>query len=90
MTNAATTKFITISTISDAWGDTTAAPEFNAVREACKIGEAAEAHGITVYTDETPPRDVREDGIEIDWFATWCREGWLWNDEQWIAFFAGC
>lgn len=85
-----TTKYITISTLSDAWGDTTAAAEFNACREASKIGEAAEAHGITVYTDETPPHDVREDVTEINWFTTWCIEGWLWSDEQWIEFFSGC
>jgi hypothetical protein len=88
MTNA--TKFITISTDLDAWGDTNAAPDFNVNHEVEQIRDAAESCGILVLVDETP-RDVRDsDGNElnqIDWFTTWCREGWQWTESQWREWF---
>ena len=85
-------KFITISTISDAWGDTTSDPDFNSDREARKIASAAEAHGIEVYVDTAPPRDYKDGPVtnEVDWFATWCREGYEWSEQQWIEFFGKC
>ena len=88
-----TTKFITISTDLDAWGDTTAAPDFDVRDTVAQIRDAAESCGISVLTDETPRLLLDDDGNErdqIDWFTTWCSEGYLWHDWQWREFFAKC
>jgi hypothetical protein len=88
-----TTKYITVSTLADAWGDTTSAKVFHVRDEAYKIAAAASDVGVEAIVDEYP-RDLRDDDgnerIEIDWFTTWCREGYQWFDWQWKEFFDAC
>ena len=83
--------FISISTDPTAWGDTTSDPDFNVDDEVSKIRDAAESQGIEVLTDESPRAVYSADGTEkdpIDWFTTWCREGYQWSDSQWREWFA--
>ena len=82
------TRFITVSRFADYWGDTDSAPDFDSEQEARKIQEAADSCGITVYMDEDPPHHFEDyNMIQIEWFETWCRDGYLWSVEQWQDFF---
>lgn len=87
-------KFITISTDPTDWGDTSAIPDFNINDAVQQIRDAAESQGIEVLTDESPRFVCNVDGSEkdnVDWFTTWCSEGYLWMDWQWRKWFAaGC
>ena len=84
------TKFITISSDPTAWGDTTADPNFSVDDTVQQLSDAAEANGIEVLLDEYPRVLYDVDGHErdqIDWFTTWCCEGWQWGDAKWREFF---
>jgi hypothetical protein len=81
-------KFITISTMPDAWGDTAAAPDFSQLRESMKLTAAAEASDIEVYVDCKNYNSADPDQAEIDWFSTWCREGFLWDESRWVEWFS--
>ena len=86
-----TTKYITINTASDAWGDTTATPEFDVMAEVSKIRDAAESAGVEVFInviDQQPKYDDNDnERVEIDWFDTWCSYGYEWTGEQWSEWF---
>lgn len=81
-------KYITVSASNDAWGEVIAGSDFDSTREARKICEAAREHGLVVYLDQRPSIDDRQDGIEIDWWSTWCGEGYMWGNREWSDWFA--
>jgi hypothetical protein len=78
----ATTKYITVNSDPDSWGDVPA--DFDHDAEAAKIRDAAEESGLTVY--DARPKGMDEDG-EIDWFSTWCGIGYEWSMRRWADWF---
>jgi hypothetical protein len=78
-------KYITINDDSDYWGSVP--PDFDLDDEITKIVGAAHAAGITVYENSEPSYEIRDEGIEIDWFSEWCGVADSWSESQWVEWF---
>ena len=90
------TKYISVSTDPDTWGEDVNCPadiqRRDAIENAARIRYAAEEAGIEVVFNErlTSPMYDEEGDIrdQIDWYTTWSREGSEWTDEEWLNWFA--